>query len=266
MLNSSTYPHPTLMLFGSTYPHTTLMLSAPLILTQHSCYQLHLSSHNTHAISSTYPHPTLMLSAPHILTQHSRYQLHISSPNTHAISSTYPHPTLTLNRSRRHPYLLSCNSSRADKRKSDAPDSFEFSPPTSNGAAVEHDKGHVPNKGARLAFPSGDASPKQDGVYPQGFPSIVGLIKLLYRSLRVKLFDLNVNGNGFYVFYVFFSIKFHENTFSLSRVFNAYRQTERQRDRQTDIVTLTLRRLMSYIYGAPILDVSRSHTTTQYSR
>jgi len=33
-----------------------------------------------------------------------------------------------------------------------------------------------------------------------------------------------------------------------------------------NIVTLTLRRLMSYIYGAPILDVSRSHTTTQHSR
>jgi len=29
---------------------------------------------------------------------------------------------------------------------------------------------------------------------------------------------------------------------------------------------LILRRLMSYIYGAPILDVSRSHTTTQHSR
>ena len=29
---------------------------------------------------------------------------------------------------------------------------------------------------------------------------------------------------------------------------------------------LTLRRLMSYVYGAPILDVSRSHTTTQHSR
>jgi len=29
---------------------------------------------------------------------------------------------------------------------------------------------------------------------------------------------------------------------------------------------LTLRRLMSYIYAAPILDVSRSHTTTQHSR
>ena len=31
-------------------------------------------------------------------------------------------------------------------------------------------------------------------------------------------------------------------------------------------VQLTLRLLMSYIYGAPILDVSRSHTTTQHSR
>jgi hypothetical protein len=30
--------------------------------------------------------------------------------------------------------------------------------------------------------------------------------------------------------------------------------------------SLTLTRLMSYIYGAPILDVSRSHTTTQHSR
>ena len=33
-----------------------------------------------------------------------------------------------------------------------------------------------------------------------------------------------------------------------------------------EILALTLRRLMSYIYGAPILDVSRSHTTTQHSR
>ena len=29
---------------------------------------------------------------------------------------------------------------------------------------------------------------------------------------------------------------------------------------------LNFRLLMSYIYGAPILDVSRSHTTTQHSR
>ena len=36
---------------------------------------------------------------------------------------------------------------------------------------------------------------------------------------------------------------------------------------QCSVATLlTLRRLMSYIYGAPILDVSRSHTTTQHSR
>ena len=35
-----------------------------------------------------------------------------------------------------------------------------------------------------------------------------------------------------------------------------------------EIIILTLRRLMSYvyIYGAPILGVSRSHTTTQHSR
>ena len=32
------------------------------------------------------------------------------------------------------------------------------------------------------------------------------------------------------------------------------------------VKSLTLRRLLSYIYGAPILDVSRSHTTTQHSR
>ena len=31
------------------------------------------------------------------------------------------------------------------------------------------------------------------------------------------------------------------------------------------VKSLTLRVLMSYIYGAPILDVSRSHTTTQQS-
>ena len=32
------------------------------------------------------------------------------------------------------------------------------------------------------------------------------------------------------------------------------------------VKSLTLRLLMSYIHGAPILDVSRSHTTTQHSR
>ena len=32
------------------------------------------------------------------------------------------------------------------------------------------------------------------------------------------------------------------------------------------VKSLTLRLLMSYMYGAPILDVSRSHTTTQHNR
>jgi len=32
------------------------------------------------------------------------------------------------------------------------------------------------------------------------------------------------------------------------------------------VKSLTLRQVMSYIYGAPILDVSISHTTTQHSR
>ena len=32
------------------------------------------------------------------------------------------------------------------------------------------------------------------------------------------------------------------------------------------VKSLTFRWLISYIYGAPILDVSRSHTTTQHSR
>jgi len=32
------------------------------------------------------------------------------------------------------------------------------------------------------------------------------------------------------------------------------------------VKSLTLRLLMSYIYGAPILDVSRPHTTTHHSR
>ena len=32
------------------------------------------------------------------------------------------------------------------------------------------------------------------------------------------------------------------------------------------VKSLTFRLLMLYIYGAPILDVSRSHTTTQHSR
>ena len=36
--------------------------------------------------------------------------------------------------------------------------------------------------------------------------------------------------------------------------------------RRIRVKLLTFRLLVSYIYGAPILDVSRSHTTTQHSR
>ena len=36
--------------------------------------------------------------------------------------------------------------------------------------------------------------------------------------------------------------------------------------RRIRVKSLTLKLLMSYIYGTPILDVSRSHTTTQHSR
>ena len=49
------------------------------------------------------------------------------------------------------------------------------------------------------------------------------------------------------------------------------RKSNEQKEVKTisyNLTFLTLRRLMSYIYiyGAPILDVSRSHTTTQHSR
>ena len=56
---------------------------------------------------------------------------------------------------------------------------------------------------------------------------------------------------------------------SLLRYFPEESQGDCEKSQSADITAgLTLRRLMSYIYiyGAPILDVSRSHTTTQHSR
>ena len=44
------------------------------------------------------------------------------------------------------------------------------------------------------------------------------------------------------------------------------RDTVMRATNKMQLYRLTLRRLMSYIYGAPILDVSRSHTTTHHSR
>jgi len=43
-------------------------------------------------------------------------------------------------------------------------------------------------------------------------------------------------------------------------------EDDRRKINATEMDALTLRRLMSYIYGAPILDVSRSYATTQHSR
>ena len=53
---------------------------------------------------------------------------------------------------------------------------------------------------------------------------------------------------------------------SLSAVHIQYFTATLSEVRQMRTNHLTLRWLMSYIYGAPILDVSRSHTTTQHSR
>jgi len=50
------------------------------------------------------------------------------------------------------------------------------------------------------------------------------------------------------------------------RVVNNVSYTIHLRQQYMYYFYLTLSRLMSYIYGTPILDVSRSHTTTQHSR
>jgi len=50
------------------------------------------------------------------------------------------------------------------------------------------------------------------------------------------------------------------------RIFGPKRNEEQGSGENYIMRSLTLRLLMSYIYGAPILDVSRSHTTTQHSR
>jgi hypothetical protein len=139
LLNSS-YPHLTLTVISSTYPHSTLMSNSTyphltLIIISSTYPQSTLMS------NSTYPHLTLMLI-------NSTYPYSTLMPN-----STYPHLTLTVIRSTPHPIPLSCNSLRVDERKSDAPDSFKFSPHPSNGAAVYHGKGHTPNKVARMVFP-----------------------------------------------------------------------------------------------------------------
>jgi len=60
------------------------------------------------------------------------------------------------------------------------------------------------------------------------------------------------------------SVPGEEHQFSLNGRMGGHQR--RSGNFEADKNLLTPRRLMSYIYGAPILDVSRSHTTTQHSR
>ena len=72
--------------------------------------------------------------------------------------------------------------------------------------------------------------------------------------------------------YEYFQSAFHIlYGYSLQLARMAYFELKKYRNRipetcMGESMFLTLRRLTSYIYGAPILDVSRSHTTTQHSR
>ena len=70
---------------------------------------------------------------------------------------------------------------------------------------------------------------------------------------------LGANLNGILVFWIMTSCRWVNN-------YQSSRDVSCLHFRGSSSPRLTLRRLMSYIYGAPILDVSRSHTTTQHSR
>ena len=63
---------------------------------------------------------------------------------------------------------------------------------------------------------------------------------------------------------ILFSCVIHSDS-NISRIYPQQPQTTSM-PKQSRIQYLTLRLLMSYIYRAPILDVSRSHTTTHHSR
>ena len=77
---------------------------------------------------------------------------------------------------------------------------------------------------------------------------------------HIVSYKARVSVKNSYVYNVFsFSLKL------LSETISQYKKNRARYD-QICILLLTLRRLMSYIYGAPILDVSISHTTTQHSR
>jgi len=84
----------------------------------------------------------------------------------------------------------------------------------------------------------------------------------LYNSLTSVLFHSTWTENNCYTSYILLCKSRRDDAFNQSKItcFQTHYNTS------SFIYPLTLRRLMSYIYGAPILDVSRSHTTTQHSR
>jgi len=90
------------------------------------------------------------------------------------------------------------------------------------------------------------------------------------RSVRTAYVELDVLdrvwGNHDPVAVVVFARDVGVNNASMRKVLLRRSQTEKAVGMGMFCSRLTLRWLMSYIYGAPILDVSRSHTTTQHSQ
>jgi transposase len=80
-------------------------------------------------------------------------------------------------------------------------------------------------------------------------------------SLFYKIMLLHVNKNGEVKWVNPLSPELNPICYLLALLAHDSLHVSRQR-----VKSLTLRLLMSYIYGEPILDISRSHTTTQHSR
>ena len=81
----------------------------------------------------------------------------------------------------------------------------------------------------------------------------------------IKLAPVSIFAAALYLMYVFFWVIPRRLNF-ICRRFGTLCLFHLHRHVGVEWLNLTFRRLMSYIYGAPILDVSRSHTTTQHSR
>jgi len=97
--------------------------------------------------------------------------------------------------------------------------------------------------------------------YPVKFPHTENPLlsqnhPVLPANISVKIVSHNKSLNAVYFLYLYWYLSNNLHGIT-SQTINCTDNAVR---------TLTLTWLMSYIYGAPILDVSRSHTTTQHSR